>query len=69
MARKPTDDKQRDETQWPQWEIVSIRKRGRVLGMVRAPDAETAVAYWVERYDVKDPEERRRLAAYPLTKG
>jgi 1,2-phenylacetyl-CoA epoxidase PaaB subunit len=43
MARKPTDDKQPDETQWPQWEIVSIRKRGLVLGMVRAPDAKTAV--------------------------
>jgi hypothetical protein len=44
MERKPTDDRQRDETQWPQWEIVSIRKCGRVLGMVRVPNAETAVA-------------------------
>jgi hypothetical protein len=34
--------------------------------MERAPDAETAVAYWVERCDVKDPEQRRRLAAHRI---
>jgi hypothetical protein len=51
----------------PQWQVVSIRKRGRLLGIVRAKDAQAAVEVWVERYDVKDPAEFRRLAAYPLS--
>jgi hypothetical protein len=50
-----------------QGQIVSIRKRGQLLGIVRAKDAETAVKGWIEDYNVTDPEERRRLAAYPLT--
>jgi hypothetical protein len=40
----------------PQWQVVLIQKRGRLLGIVRARDAQAAVKVWVELYNVKDPE-------------
>jgi hypothetical protein len=49
------------------WQIVLIRKRGQLLGVIEAKDAQTAIELWIERYSVSDPNERRRLAAYPLT--
>jgi NAD(P)-dependent dehydrogenase (short-subunit alcohol dehydrogenase family) len=58
MARKPASE--------PKWQIVAIRKRGQVLGIEQAKDADAAIKVWVEQYDVTDPEELRRLAAYRL---
>jgi hypothetical protein len=62
MARRP-----HKQTQPPRWQIVAIRKRGYLLGVIEAKDAQTAIELWIERYIITDPDERRRLAAYPFT--
>jgi hypothetical protein len=43
-----------------QWAITLIRQRGKFLGYVSAPDAETAIQ---EAIEIKDPEQQKRLIA------
>lgn len=48
MVSKPTSE--------PKWQIVAIRKRGQVLGIVQAKDADSAIKLWAAQYDATDPE-------------
>jgi hypothetical protein len=46
-----------------QWAITLIRQRGKFLGYVSAPDAETAIDKAIEHFGITDPEQQRRLIA------
>jgi Ser/Thr protein kinase RdoA (MazF antagonist) len=46
-----------------QWAITLIRQRGKFLGHVSAPDQETAIQEAIKRFEVKDPEQQKRLIA------
>jgi Ser/Thr protein kinase RdoA (MazF antagonist) len=46
-----------------QWAITLIRQRGKFLGYVRAPDAETAIREAIKHFEIKDPEQQKRLIA------
>jgi hypothetical protein len=46
-----------------QWAITLIRQRGKFLGYVTAPDAETAIQEAIKHFEIRDPEQRRRLIA------
>ena len=46
-----------------QWAITLIRQRGRFLGYVKAPDAKSAIEQAIKHFDIKDPEQQRRLVA------
>ncbi len=58
MARKPTGKLRR-------WRITLIREKGRYVGKVEAPGAETAIEVAAETYGID--EVRRRLIAQPLS--
>jgi hypothetical protein len=45
------------------WEITLIRERGKFLGHVEAPDAETAIKVAIEQFQITNPEQQRRLIA------
>ncbi len=62
MPRKPTS-KSRPATR--QWRITLIRKKGQYLGLVEAPDTETAVTRAIEHFDI-DEAHRKRLIAEPI---
>jgi hypothetical protein len=46
-----------------QWAITLIRQRGKFLGYVAAPDQETAIKEAIKHFDIKGPEQQRRLIA------
>jgi hypothetical protein len=56
---KSTPPKKREH----QWAITLIRQRGKFLGYVKAPDAETATQEATKHFEIKDPEQQRRLIA------
>jgi hypothetical protein len=45
------------------WRIYLIRKRGELLGSVEAPDQKSAIAAAIEKYNITDPEQQKRLVA------
>jgi hypothetical protein len=48
----------------PRWRITRIRKSPATeLDTVEAPDAEAAIARYIEDHKITDPHEQRRLAA------
>ena len=47
------------------WQITRIKSTPiTVLGTVEAPDAETAIKIAIEQFNVTDPDQQQRLAAY-----
>jgi hypothetical protein len=46
-----------------QWAITLIRQHGKFLGYVKAPDQETAIQEAIRHFEIKDPEQQRRLIA------
>lgn len=45
------------------WEITLIRERGKLLGHVEASDPEAAIREAIKRFEIKNPEQQRRLVA------
>jgi hypothetical protein len=45
------------------WAITLIRQRGKLLGYVKAPDAKSAIEEAIKHFDIKDPQQQRRLVA------
>jgi hypothetical protein len=45
------------------WEITLIRERGKFLGYVEAPDEETAIGEAIKQFEIRNPEQHRRLIA------
>jgi hypothetical protein len=46
------------------WEISRIKGTpAAILGRIKAPDAETAVKEWIEKFGITDPEQQNRLVA------
>ena len=45
------------------WEIVIVRPRGLVVGIVEAPDRETAIKIAIEEFKITDPNIKNRLSA------
>ena len=46
------------------WEVSRIKGTPAViLGRINAPDAETAVKEWIEKFGITDPEHQQRLVA------
>jgi hypothetical protein len=59
MAKKPP--------QLRTWEISRIKGTpAAVLGRISAPTAELAIEKWAEQYEVKDENQKNRLAARPV---
>ena len=53
--------------QQTQWRITRIRgSRAEHLGVLEAPDAESAIAAGIRQFGVTDPEQQKRIAAYRL---
>ena len=49
------------------WEISRIKSTpAAILGRIRAPDAESAVKEWIEKFDITDREQQQRLVARPV---
>ena len=49
------------------WEISRIKSTPAVvLGCVDAPDAESAVKEWIEKFGITDHEQQSRLVARPV---
>jgi len=46
-----------------EWEISLIRKRAQHVGYIEAPDAESAIKAAIKKFEIKDPEKQKRLAA------
>jgi len=61
VPRKPT--KSGDAAR--QWRITLVRAKGKYLGRVEAPDAETAIAAAIRIYSVPEAQ-RSRLIAQPV---
>ena len=56
MPKKPTREYE--------WEIIRIKGSPAVrLGRVSAPDAESAIKKAIEEFDIRNPEQQKRLAA------
>jgi hypothetical protein len=56
MAKKPARERV--------WEISRIKGTpAAILGRINAPDAETAVKEWIEKFGITDPEQQERLVA------
>jgi hypothetical protein len=62
MARKPTSPPKKPLREW---RITLIRAKGRYLGHVEAPDAETAVERAIAEFGVSEAH-RSRLIAQPI---
>jgi hypothetical protein len=45
------------------WAIYIIRKRGELLGSVKAPDEASAIKAAIEKFGIVDPERQKRLVA------
>jgi hypothetical protein len=45
------------------WEVTLIRERGRLLGYVEAPDLETAIKVAIRDFEIRNPEQQKRLIA------
>jgi hypothetical protein len=61
MAKKPVHPKEYV------WEISRIKSTpAAVLGRISAPDAETAVKEWIEKFGITDPQQQQRLVARPV---
>jgi hypothetical protein len=55
--------KKRD-AELPVWEISRIKGTpAAILGRIKAPDAESAVKEWIEKFNITDEELRKRLTA------
>ena len=60
MAKKPP-------TRMRTWEIVRIKGTpAAILGRVEATDAESAIKEWIEKFEITDPEQQKRLVARPV---
>jgi hypothetical protein len=46
-----------------QWAITLIRQHGKFLGYVKAPDQESAIQEAIKHFEIKDPEQQKRLIA------
>jgi hypothetical protein len=60
MRRPKTTPHEKREHQWA---ITLIRQRGKFLGYVKAPDTETAIREAIKHFDIKDPDQQKRLIA------
>jgi hypothetical protein len=49
-----------------EWRISIIRKKGQLLGLVSAPDHEAAIKAAIKEFEIKNPEQQRRLVAQRL---
>jgi hypothetical protein len=59
MAKKPVRERV--------WEISRIKGTlAAILGRIKAPDAESAIKEWIEKFDITDPEQQSRLWARPV---
>jgi Phage tail protein (Tail_P2_I) len=59
MAKKPARERV--------WEISRIKGTpAAILGRIKAPDAESAIREWIEKFDITDPEQQSRLVARPV---
>ena len=45
------------------WEVVIVHPRGPVVGIVKAPDRETAIKVAIEEFKITDPSIKCRLSA------
>src|SRR5262245_28229184 len=62
MAKKPARERV--------WEISRIKRTpAAILGRNKAPNAETAVKEWIEKFNITDPEQQSRLVARPVNDG
>ena len=51
-------------TQMRTWEISRIKGTpAAILGRIKAPDAESAVKEWIEKFNITDPQQQERLVA------
>ena len=58
MAKKPVHPKE------DVWEISRIKfTPAAVLGRINAPDAESAVKEWIEKFNITNEEHQQRLVA------
>ena len=49
------------------WEISRIKGTpAAILGRIKAPDADSAIKEWIEKFDITDPEQQSRLVARPV---
>jgi hypothetical protein len=46
-----------------QWHIYLLRKKGEFVGVVEAPDKDTAIKVAIEQFAIRDPEKQKRLSA------
>jgi hypothetical protein len=46
-----------------EWEVVLVRPRGRVIGMVEAPDREAAIRRAIEEFKITDVTMKNQLTA------
>jgi hypothetical protein len=52
----------------PRWKVVRIKGSPAVeIGTVQAPDAATAIRIGIKEFEISDPEQRKRLAAYRVS--
>lgn len=49
------------------WRITQIKSKGQELGTVSAATAEDAIKVAIAQFQVKDPQQQQRLAAYRLS--
>ena len=58
----------RTERHQSQWRIIRIRgSRAQHLGVLEAPDAESAITAGIRQFGVNDPEQQKRIGAYRLS--
>jgi hypothetical protein len=58
----------RKTNEFPTWRIVRIKKSPAAeIGIVEAPEAESAIKEAIKKYEIKDPMMQSRLAAYRQT--
>ena len=56
------------EAKLPTWRIVRLKKTPAAeIGIVEAPDAESAIRVAIEKFGISDPQKQERLAAYRVS--
>jgi hypothetical protein len=45
-----------------EWNVFILRAKAKFIGYVEAPDREAAIAAAIKKFEIKDPEQQRRVS-------
>ena len=65
---RPWIARRKDSTS-PRWSVYHIHGTAEFMGIVDAPDEQTAIRKAIEKYEISDPVDQARLVASPVPSG